>query len=112
MSPRFCQTAWPPSSRHAPPGGPWQSAPCRGTVRGGMTRDEFATLVDEALADVPLEFATHLENIVVVVEDEPAPDLLRNLGLDPRRDTLFGLYHGVPLPQRGATFGNTLPDQI
>ncbi len=77
-----------------------------------MTREDFAALVEQALADVPPEFAEHLENIVVVVEDEPAPELLRSLGLDPARDTLFGLYHGIPLPDRGATFGNALPDQI
>lgn len=77
-----------------------------------MTRDDFTALVEQALADVPPEFAVHLENIVVLVEDEPAPDLLRSMGLDPARDTLFGLYHGVPLPERGAAFGNALPDQI
>ena len=30
----------------------------------------------------------------------------------PHRDTLFGLYQGVPLHRRGATFGNVLPDTI
>ena len=27
-------------------------------------------------------------------------------------DTLFGLYHGTPLPERGWGYGNTLPDRI
>lgn len=66
----------------------------------------------EALDDLPEEFAAHLENVEVVLEDDPDDALLRQLGLDPRRDTLFGLYQGVPLDERGFAFGNFLPDKI
>jgi predicted Zn-dependent protease with MMP-like domain len=48
----------------------------------------------------------------VVIEDEPSDDLLRNMGLSPGRDTLFGLYQGVPMDHRGFGFGNALPDKI
>ncbi len=77
-----------------------------------MTRTEFEEIVREALDTLPDEFARRMENIAVVVEDEPGPDLLRSLGLDPRRETLFGLYQGVPLHLRGDTYGGTLPDKI
>ena len=77
-----------------------------------MERDEFETLVAEALDEIPPEFARYLENIEVVVEDEPADDLLRAMGLSPGRDTLFGLYQGVPIDRRGFGFGNALPDKI
>jgi len=77
-----------------------------------MDRGEFEELVRAALDDLPEEFARHLDNVAVVVEDEPDAALLRALGLHPRRDTLFGLYQGVPLPQRGAAYGNMLPDKI
>jgi len=77
-----------------------------------MDRTEFEGLVRAALDALPEEFARRLDNVAVVVEDEPDAALLRSLGLHPRHDTLFGLYQGVPLPQRGAAYGNMLPDKI
>ncbi len=77
-----------------------------------MDRSEFEALVREVLDDLPEEFARHLENVAVVVEDEPEPELLRSLGMRPRRDMLLGLYQGVPLNQRSGSFGNALPDKI
>jgi predicted Zn-dependent protease with MMP-like domain len=77
-----------------------------------MDRTEFEELVREALDDLPDEFAERLENVSVVIEDEPTTDLLRSMGMNPRRDTLFGLYQGIPLDQRGASYGGVLPDKI
>ncbi len=77
-----------------------------------MERDEFEALVREALDDLPDEFARRLENIEVVIEDEPDAAVLRSLGMNPRHQTLFGLYQGVPLNQRGASYGGVLPDKI
>jgi len=79
---------------------------------GRMDREQFETLVLEAIEEVPEEFSRYLENVEIVIEEEPSPDLLRNMGLDARRDTLFGLYQGVPLGHRGFAFGNHLPDKI
>jgi predicted Zn-dependent protease with MMP-like domain len=76
-----------------------------------MDRSEFERLVGEALDGIPGEFARHLENVVIVIEEEPSVDLVRQLGLDPRRDTLFGLYQGTPLPGRPHDFA-ALPDRI
>lgn len=77
-----------------------------------MDREQFEELVAEALDELPEEFAAYLENVEVVVEDAPGDALLRSLGMNPRRDTLFGLYEGVPLDERGFAFGNALPDKI
>ena len=77
----------------------------------GMTRDEFAALVAEALDRIPDEFAAHLHNVAVVVEEEPSAELLRQLGLDPHRQTLYGLFQGVPLPGRPHDFAG-LPGRI
>jgi len=76
-----------------------------------MDRGEFDRLVTEALDGIPAEFARYLENVVVVIEEEPSPSLLRSVGLDPRRDTLYGLYQGTPLPARPHDFAG-LPDRI
>src|SRR5438552_483829 len=65
-----------------------------------MERAEFERLVVEALDGIPDEFASYLENVTVVIEDEPSAELLRSLGLDPGRETLYGLYPGTPLPGR------------
>ena len=76
-----------------------------------MTVGDFERLVAAALDDIPEEFARYLTNIAVVIEEEPSAGLLRDLGLDPARDTLFGLYRGVPLPHRPHDFAG-LPDHI
>jgi predicted Zn-dependent protease with MMP-like domain len=73
----------------------------------------FEELVRRALEELPHEFAERLENIAVVVEEEPDPDDLRATGLDPESDNdeLFGLYQGVPLIERGTSYSE-LPDHI
>ncbi len=77
-----------------------------------MDRRSFEAVVEEALRRLPDEFRSRLDNVAVLVEDEPSPDLLRSMGL-PRRETLLGVYQGTPYPERGVTtYGNVLPDRI
>jgi predicted Zn-dependent protease with MMP-like domain len=52
-----------------------------------------------------------MKNVAVVIEDEPSPDLLDEMEMEPD-DTLFGLYHGTPLTERDSFYGNALPDRI
>ncbi len=76
-----------------------------------MQRADFERLVEEALLDIPGRFRKAMKNVVVVVEDEPPPHILEELEIEPP-DSLFGLYQGTPLPERGWTYGNALPDRI
>jgi len=76
-----------------------------------MTRDRFERLVADALEMIPRRFRQTIGNVVIIVEDTPAPELLEDIGVA-APDTLFGLYEGVPLPERDWTHGNALPDQI
>jgi predicted Zn-dependent protease with MMP-like domain len=76
-----------------------------------MTREEFAVLVEEALHDIPRRFRKAMKNVAVVIEDEPPPDVLDELDVEPD-DTLFGLYQGTPLTERRWDYGNSLPDRI
>jgi predicted Zn-dependent protease with MMP-like domain len=76
-----------------------------------MRRWHFDRLVAEALDELPRGFRRRLHNIAVVVEREPSQVLLEELGLWPHH-TLLGLYQGVPLPRRGSSYGNVLPDRI
>ena len=76
-----------------------------------MTRDRFTKIVEEALHRIPSRFRAAIDNVAVVVEDEPTPEVLDEVDMEPG-DTLFGLYHGIPLTQRTSSYGNTLPDRI
>src|SRR5262249_51804253 len=76
-----------------------------------MTREAFERHVTDALRTIPKRFRDAMRNIVIVVEDEPAPVLLRDMEIDPP-NTLFGLYQGVPLTERHWDYGNALPDRI
>ncbi|MDR1852383.1 MAG: metallopeptidase family protein [Propionibacteriaceae bacterium] len=62
-----------------------------------MDADEFEQAVEEALAELPAEFADLLENTVVMVEDDAPDD-------DPE---LLGLYDGVALTDQygGSEYG-------
>lgn len=76
-----------------------------------MDPKKFELLVDEALRDLPEDFKARLENITVMVEDEPSREVYKRMGI-PRNHVLFGLYHGVPYPHRGPFYGNIPPDVI
>ena len=65
-----------------------------------MGPDDFEALVAEALDGIPDEFARYLENVSVVVEEEPD------------EEGLYGLYQGVPLSERTHDFAAALPDRI
>lgn len=77
-----------------------------------MDRDEFEAVVADALDSLPPEFSELMSNITVQVREEPDIASIERVGLDPRHHTLFGLYTGVPLDERGGWYGNVLPDVI
>jgi predicted Zn-dependent protease with MMP-like domain len=81
-----------------------------------MTPDEFPAdqvrqLVAEAIDSLPKNFRDAMVNMAIVVEDEPTADQLRQVEVEPP-DTIYGLYEGIPLPERQWAHGNVLPDKI
>ena len=52
-----------------------------------MDRPAFEHLVADALASIPRSFRDAMRNLAIVVEDEPPPDLLAELDIEPP-DTL------------------------
>ena len=76
-----------------------------------MKKERFEQLVAEAINLIPTRFRREMQNIAVVVEDEPAPALLEEMEIEPP-DSLYGLYQGTPLPERTWGYGNTLPDRV
>lgn len=65
-----------------------------------MNRESFEKLVQEALDRIPAEFQEAMRNVAIVIEDCPS------------EDGLYGLYHGIPLPERTADDSGTTPDVI
>jgi len=76
-----------------------------------MQRRRFLSLVRQALDALPSPYRDWLANVDVVVEQRPRRHHLREGGLGPG-ETLFGLYEGVPLTERGSDYGLVLPDKI
>jgi len=74
---------------------------------------EFERLVEEALDSLPERFAALLDNVVVVVEEEPhGSDLdLLDHDHDHGRGELLGIYRGTPLTRRSYD-SFRMPDQI
>jgi predicted Zn-dependent protease with MMP-like domain len=75
------------------------------------SQEEFETLVAEALDDLPDDIREWMDNVAVIVAEEPTPDQLARAGVGPG-SLLFGLYQGVPKTRRGVTYGEVLPDKI
>lgn len=68
-----------------------------------MSREDFEGAVSDALDRVPPELTAKMDNVVVLVEDDP-PD---------GEDELLGLYEGVALTERdGWWAAGSLPDRI
>ena len=78
---------------------------------GEVTREQFERIVEDALRDIPEPFRSRMENVGVVVEERPHPELLRSLGMS-HGETLLGLYQGVPLTERGDWYNLVVPDKI
>jgi predicted Zn-dependent protease with MMP-like domain len=62
--------------------------------------ERFDRLVDRAVDSIPMPFRAALDEIALVIADEPSPDQRRENELEPD-DTLYGLYEGVPLNEWG-----------
>jgi predicted Zn-dependent protease with MMP-like domain len=68
---------------------------------GAGRHSRFEVLVERALDDIPMPFAAALDEVAIVIEDEPSRAQLRENGLT-LGDTLYGLYEGVPRTEWGA----------
>jgi predicted Zn-dependent protease with MMP-like domain len=77
-----------------------------------LTDTEIRNEALQVLETLPQEFRARLDNVEIVVERETGQGRLRELGLDPKRDVLYGLYEGTPLPERSVFNPPLLPDKI
>lgn len=66
-----------------------------------MGRKRFDELVSDALDRIPVELASAIDNVVVLVEDR-----------NPDEPDILGLYQGVALTERDSWYAGSLPDTI
>jgi len=67
-----------------------------------LARARFEELVGDALDEVPAQLLDLLDNVVILVEDDPPPD----------EPDLLGVYEGHALTERGWDYSGVLPDRI
>lgn len=75
-----------------------------------ISEKRFKKIVSEAIDGIPPPYINRLENVAFIIEDLPTSSQSQQLGLR-CHDLLFGLYEGIPLPQRMGTT-KLLPDKI
>jgi predicted Zn-dependent protease with MMP-like domain len=76
-----------------------------------VSKQRFAELVEEALAELPEPFASHLEEVSVEIKPRPTAKQLKEAGLE-EDELLLGLYVGHPMTQRSVEMSAVLPDTI
>src|SRR5664280_2885924 len=84
----------------------------RGSSRRRIARAAagFDELVQRALDTIPEPFARALDEVAIVIDDEPSPQQRRDAGLRPG-EGLYGLYEGTPRTEYGADWA-FLPNKI
>jgi predicted Zn-dependent protease with MMP-like domain len=75
------------------------------------TLEDFDTLARAALARLPEQFAEHLGQVVLQIEDFADEELLAELGIDDPFE-LTGVYEGLPIGERSVSHSGTMPDRI
>jgi predicted Zn-dependent protease with MMP-like domain len=77
-----------------------------------LSPKEISEEAARVLNELPEEFRARLHNIEIVVQKRPTKNQLQAMRLDPHEDTIYGLYEGVPLPERSTVFPPILPDKV
>jgi predicted Zn-dependent protease with MMP-like domain len=89
-----------------------ENAPTKtsGHRRATLPPDVFDQLVQEAVNSIPDEFQKHMDNLAILIEDEPDAETLERVGTS-EGCLLLGLYQGVPLTSYGSRYA-LLPQRI
>ena len=76
-----------------------------------MSDDDFNRLITRAMDELPQKYIKGLENVAVVMADEPTDEQATKIKLGEDK-LLLGLYEGIPLTKRGNNYSFVLPDKI
>lgn len=78
--------------------------------------ERFDALVKDAIDALPPHLRRLVDEVPVVVLDEPTPEMLRDLGIDPAdesaRDELCGLHTGTAITERSIEHPADLPTVV
>lgn len=72
----------------------------------------FDDMLDELVDGLPEHLHDLLEQVPLIVEDEPSRRELESLGIDPGEGDLLGLHEGVALTDRSVEAPPTVPDRM
>jgi predicted Zn-dependent protease with MMP-like domain len=75
-------------------------------------RRQFDGLLDQIMAGLPANLIEVMEEVPLIVEDEPSRVVLADMDIDPRHGDLCGLHWGIPITQRSVEHSGTLPDRM
>lgn len=75
-----------------------------------MEQEKFEKLVEEGIKAIPKKFLEMLDNVALVIEEEPTPEQLSELK-ERRGSLILGLYEGIPKTKRWH-YAQVLPDKI
>ena len=73
-----------------------------------VSKARFAELVEQALAELPPQFARFLEEVPLEIKERPSRKLLRSLGME-EDELLLGLYQGHAMTNRGVEYSAGTP---
>ena len=76
-----------------------------------MQKGRFEKIVREGIKAIPEKFLRKLNNVAIVIEDEPTPAQKKKLNIHSNW-TLLGLYEGISQTRRGTNYNAILPDKI
>ena len=78
-----------------------------------LTDEQFESAVQDAIDSIPEEFLDELENVAIVLADEPEEEDFDFDGLYTEEGDLLGLYAGIAMTDRGDSYGyGDFPDTI
>ena len=75
------------------------------------TADEIEALARKAMDALPEQFAAHLRDVVLLVEEFADDETLKDMGIEDPFD-LSGIYEGLPLTEKSVEQSGNLPDRI
>ena len=76
-----------------------------------VSDEQFNDMIAQSLDELPEEYTSKLNNVLITYEDDPSLEQRTKLNLR-CNETLFGLYEGIPLTARGNNYNMVLPDKI
>ncbi|MCX5659060.1 MAG: metallopeptidase family protein [Planctomycetota bacterium] len=77
-----------------------------------LQRRRFDSLLQSILDELPDQLHDLLEEVPLIIEDEPSERLLRDMKINPGETDLCGLHWGVALTQRSVEAPTGMPDRM